>query len=726
MVCVGSKTLKFRKTKSQSTEEMKERRNERKERKNVRNHWKEGFSKVKENPASLPSGKSSLSKRVDPETSKYFLEISSLLEGNVNDLEERSVLCGNALEETRGKELQIASDKILSHVLEILLQSCSVDQLCSFLLSCANDFPSIAIDQSGSHVAETAFKALALYIQYNNADSAIEQVLRKICQVVMGNTVDVMCSSYGSHVMRSLLCLLKGVPLDFLENFHVTKSAAVLAERLKSSSRKSDGEHLAQMQQSFPDLLKFLVRGMLSNASEHMETLRVHNFGTLVLQTVLKLLEGDDEELLHIIPILLGCNARDVTWEGEILSIVSSQAVLGLIKDPAFSHLMEVILEVAPDSLYSEIFTKVFRGSLFDLSWHQCSNFVVQALASSTRHQGQMSLLWEELGPKFKELLKLRKSGVVACLLAGCLRLNTLEKECCQALANAVCLESGSTSCIIPRIFFLENYFFEEKSNWNWPLGERLSTLGCLMLQIIFRLPREHTQQYTSSLTSMESIHVLETAKDAGGSRVIEAFLSSDASVKQKQKIVSKLKGHFGELAMHQSGCFTVEKCFSAVNVPLKEVICSDLLSLQNELSKTKHGPHLLRKCDVARYSNKPDQWRSAQASKETTKKEFLDLFSFETKSKNVSYKAAAPSGVKSPQGPKKKRKGDIMDSLIKDVEKSMAKVSGLGQKRHRSEDKDNKGASDSLEYSSDSTKKKRKERNTDGLSNSCRKRKVA
>lgn len=47
-------------------------------------------------------------------------------------------------------------------------------------------------------------------------------------------------------------------------------------------------------------------------------------------------------------------------------------------------------------------------------------------------------------------------------------------------------------------------------------------------------------QPYISSVTSIEADHVLETAKDAGGSRVIEAFLSSNASKKHKQKLVVK------------------------------------------------------------------------------------------------------------------------------------------------------------------------------------------
>lgn len=48
---------------------------------------------------------------------------------------------------------------------------------------------------------------------------------------------------------------------------------------------------------------------------------------------------------------------------------------------------MQVVLEVSPETLFNELFTKVFRNSLFELSSHQYGNFVVQALISHTSNQ---------------------------------------------------------------------------------------------------------------------------------------------------------------------------------------------------------------------------------------------------------------------------------------------------------------------------------------------------
>lgn len=114
---------------------------------------------------------------------KYFAEIMNVIEGTEIDFEERSVICGNALEEARGTEVELATDYIISHTLQTLLDGCSVEHLCSFLRNSAKNFTHIAMDRSGSHVAETALKALALHLQDPDTHILIEETLTIICRV---------------------------------------------------------------------------------------------------------------------------------------------------------------------------------------------------------------------------------------------------------------------------------------------------------------------------------------------------------------------------------------------------------------------------------------------------------------------------------------------------------------------------------------------------------------
>ncbi|XP_042503360.1 pumilio homolog 23 isoform X2 [Macadamia integrifolia] len=300
-------------------------------------------------------------KQVDPETTKYFSEIANLFEGTTVDLDDRSVICGNALEETRGKELELATDYIISPTLQTLLEGCDIDHLCGFLQSCGKEFANIAMDKSGSHVVETALRSLAVHIQDEGAYSVIGSTLNKICQ-------------------------------------------------------------------GFPDLLRYLIAEMLKCARGDIATLLVDKYSSFVLQTALRLLAGEDEELMHVIPILLGCSEKNIA-EGKFLEAIVVQDILAMLKDTAYSHLMEVILEVAPETLYNEFLTKVLKNSLFEISCDHCGSFVVQALVSSVRCQDQMELFWEELGSKFEELLGIGRSGVVASLLAASHKLHTHENK---------------------------------------------------------------------------------------------------------------------------------------------------------------------------------------------------------------------------------------------------------------------------------------------------------
>lgn len=567
-----------------------------------------------------------LRKQVDPETAKYFAEISNVIEGSEIDLEERLVICGNALDEARGKEVELATDYIISHTLETLLEGCSVEHLCGFLRSLAKDFSRIATDRSGSHVAETALKALLMHLEDIDTHSLIEETLSTICKMIVGNPLDMMCNCYGSHVLRSLLCLCRGVPLDSSE-IHATKSSVLLAERLSVKMSQPKDNNLQHLQPRFPELLKFLVSGMVDTMQKDMATLQANQYSSLVLQAALKLLADQDELLLHVIPIILGCSTeKDI--EGNFTEMVVEQKLLSLMEETGFSHLMEVILEVAPETLYNELFFKLFRNLLFDLSSDQYGNFVVQALVSHARTQDQMEIVWDELGSKFKDLLEMGRSGVVASVVAACQRLHSNENKCCQAVAAAVCGVNESTTFVISRILFLDNYFSsDDKSSWNWPNAVKMHVVGSLILQSIFRFPTEFIQTYVISIISLGESHILQTTKDPSGSRVIEAFLASDASAKQKRRLVLKLRGHFGEISLHPSGSFTIEKCFNACNLSLREMIVSELLPVQTELSKTRQGPYLLKKLDVDGFATRPDQWKLRQTSKQTAYEEFYAAF---------------------------------------------------------------------------------------------------
>lgn len=53
------------------------------------------------------------------------------------------------------------------------------------------------------------------------------------------------------------------------------------------------------------------------------------------------MLSGNEQELLHVILILLGCSVDNI-HEGQLIEVNAVHNLLSLMKEPAFSHLMEV------------------------------------------------------------------------------------------------------------------------------------------------------------------------------------------------------------------------------------------------------------------------------------------------------------------------------------------------------------------------------------------------
>ena len=97
-----------------------------------------------------------------------------------------------------------------------------------------------------------------------------------------------MCNCYGSHVLRSLLSLCKGVPMNS-SKLQVTKSSTVLAERLNFKASRLD-------------LLKFLVSGMLNCSWEVIKTLQIDQYSSLVFQACSSILSLCFSSLISYFP----------------------------------------------------------------------------------------------------------------------------------------------------------------------------------------------------------------------------------------------------------------------------------------------------------------------------------------------------------------------------------------------------------------------------------------
>ena len=221
--------------------------------------------------------------------------------------------------------------------------------------------------------------------------------------------------------------------------------------------------------------------------------------GSAFLQAMLNAHQGDAAALNWIIPGFLGCAPQEGTKEGELLASAKESDVKQLCESRSGSHLFEAILRAAPRNLLNEIFRRFFRGKMRGISSHPTSNFVLQALMGATRDGEHVNTALQELGPDFGSLMRERRAGVVAAILAACARVRAGERDAAKNLARGLTAKMAARkegrSQLAPALLWLDQH--------SGPAGGRCSVLGAAMLQTILKFAPDVIPQFVESLASL-------------------------------------------------------------------------------------------------------------------------------------------------------------------------------------------------------------------------------
>lgn len=108
----------------------------------------------------------------------------------------------------------------------------------------------------------------------------------------------------------------------------------------------------------------------------------------------------------------------------------------GMIFDKVGSHMVQLIIKVAPTSVYNKMYDALLKGKLLGYSKHNVANYVVQSVVANARTADQIKEMATELGG-FKSLLENGKYGVVRTVVQASANLKTMESEVMDWLLEA-------------------------------------------------------------------------------------------------------------------------------------------------------------------------------------------------------------------------------------------------------------------------------------------------
>ncbi|BDA51149.1 Nucleolar protein 9 [Coccomyxa sp. Obi] len=575
---------------------------------------------------------------LDEDTINYFVEAKSHLDG-LDDPEEQALLVGNVLEDLSGKGVKVSSDPTCSRILESLIPSISEEHMQPLLAALAKeeDFCLLSSSPFGFRVAERLLERLGkLLDSAHDQDSAdrLYEVLQSLTDIVVAHLWEFATDQNASHVARRLLCVIAGRDVTPAQRSGAAAAdgaakqgagqLAGLAAKMGVGGERERHRRMAH----HPELLTQIAEDLLSDkwSGGRLEELLLHAYACPWLQTLLSAADGHGDILGDLVPRLLGAKPRQAQegaganeHEGASpLEGISEDHVQGLAKDPISNHFLEVMMRVAPERLLADVYQRFLRGSLARLAMHPSANFVVQAYLAALQCSQQVKAALRELQDAMPEMLRGRRSGVAAALLAAAGRTGNaaVQVDAVRALASALAALQSVGSApegqgLAASLLVLDSPSIKLGN----PSGRAgLSTLGGAMLSTVLSLPKDASTDFAKKVADMSPAQLVHMGGDDGGRHALEAFLDGDLSDKLKKRVIRKLAGSYAKLGGSRGGSHLVQTCFRVGGVKDKEMIAGELAAAEQHISGSKFGRILLRGCGLEDFKRSTDTWRRAQS----------------------------------------------------------------------------------------------------------------
>lgn len=363
-------------------------------------------------------------------------------------------------------------------------------------------------------------------------------------------------------------------------------------------------------------------------------------------------------------------------------SVTSDLSQFGtLARNQAASHLLEVLLQVAPLSAYNRMIETRFKGKLLELIRHPVANFVVQKLIKYTRTETQFKQIYDEIKANMAEFYAGR-SGVVVSLTQACLRLPNMQPlllaDIIQSISNisSKSPEELKTKGFAKLVLTLSNapkHVFKKKKTLDRNRNRKgesdegatneekleFSAIGCQLMSTLFKFAPSEVNWILNDFCEMSTPDVLDMALDRNASRTFESFLLSPVvALQTKQSLGERLSSDekfIQRLSTDKSGSHVLDQIFAASSAETKAKIVESILPIEKQLLSLHHGKFVLNNMRISEYRRNKDAWMKAEASKLVRKKAFDEILSFAADASRSTPGASSSDKSKSKDIKKKK-----------------------------------------------------------------------
>ncbi|KAJ1727766.1 Nucleolar protein 9 [Coemansia biformis] len=591
---------------------------------------------------------------VNPDLQKYLKSCEGMLDGpEFETTEDRDIFVRNVYAEMKNHELQLTTDHECSRILEKLFKISSEYQIRRFFSITKDDTLRLAIHRFSSHTLQTLLLLSAAALERevrgeandfaadaeaDGGDSAgtvrteipnFEQLVLGVVEALTPHWAFLMSNEYASHILRVLLLVLSGKPIEDQASSKNSIKSKRSTKYMEDRNGAPVGHRSLSAQRAVPESFAAALERLLSAANGAMSDIIARGFtcsavGSPVLQLMLEL--DADRGALEAQGSLLDKCLMGLISDGAGNENPRRDAAIKMaLEDVVGSHFLQKVAETVSPPLFQTLYDRYFGDNLKKLALHPIANFVVQSMFSNAKDGRQLKAMIAQAEPLVHNLLFCRRPGVVRALLDSCVRLGAGYTEIMNALYRGLgASEAVERKELINLLAFLITYpEFAKADYYQLPF----SIQGSLIIQSIVQFPGSGHEPLLESYFGQDPERLVSWCKDASGSRIIEAIVSSThIPPKSKRKVLEGYVGKFVDLAADKYGSHVVDACWAAAGIEFKEKIVSELVQADARLQDSPFGRTVLRNCGAEQYKRRADEWRQRERNIEKRKRMFKDI----------------------------------------------------------------------------------------------------
>ncbi|KAJ2740311.1 Nucleolar protein 9 [Coemansia sp. BCRC 34301] len=638
---------------------------------------------------------------VNPDLQKYLKSCEDMLdEQKLGSTEDRDIFVNNVYSEMKNFELQLTTDHEASRILEKLFWISNDYQIKRYFAITREDTIRLVVHRFSSHTIQTLLLLSAIALEREmrgevcdfadiggddseaNGPQAVRTALPTFEELILGLTKTLtpqwsylMANEYASHILRVLLLVLTGSPIEDQANPKSSIKSKRSVKYMEDRNGAPAHHRSLAAKRAVPDSFGSALKELLRTASDDMSDLAARGFtsttvGGTVLQSMLEL-QAERASIEYPGSLLDKCLMGLVSDKGssEVNGARRDAFIKMMIEDVAGSHFLQLVMKICSSDLLQKIYDQYFRGNLKALAFHPISNFVVQSLFSNAKSERQLKSMIEGVAPMVGDLLFKNRPGVVRALVDSCVRLESGHLELINALYNGLGAKSATERGeLINLLAFLITYADFVNADYS---RLQFKIQGSLIIQAILQFPGDGLEPMMDSYFSQDPEKIFSWCKDPSGSRIIEAILKSvHVPASSKRRVLEQYLGRYPELAMDRYGSHIVDACWEVADMQFKEKILRELIKRETQLQDSQFGRFMLRNCRVEQYKRRSSEWRERERGLEKKKLMFKDFLGTTGQPS-----AASVPSVASPKAPQHTTFGSKPGIKSKAVQATAGKV---------------------------------------------------